>query len=173
MTLDYRTASSRCSTLCGRPTAVSRGGTTTASLTTKGTFDLDVVNVDVAMWDVMQAVNVRGTRILMCKHAVPLNDRVPRRLDHQHLHDQGLCGVTMTVTYGTSKEDVNALRCFVWRRRPSRDEYKLQYRSAAGPRRSPRRSHSRLKISDDRSTKSSSKPAWCSASASRRTSPKN
>lgn len=42
-----------------------------AGVTNKAAFDFDVVNMDVAMWDEIQAVNVRGT-MLMCKHSVPL-----------------------------------------------------------------------------------------------------
>ena len=79
-----------------------------AGLTTKGAFDLDVVNMDVAMWDVMQAVNVRGT-MLMCKHAVPLMIESRGGSIINISSDQGLCGDTMTVAYGTSKGAVNAL----------------------------------------------------------------
>lgn len=83
-----------------------------AGLTTKGAFDLDVVNMDVAMWDMMQAVNVRGT-MLMCKHAVPLMIESGGGSIINISSDQGLCGDTMTVAYGTSKGAVNSLTRFV------------------------------------------------------------
>ena len=83
-----------------------------AGLTTKGAYDLDVVNMDVAMWDVMQAVNVRGT-MLMCKHSVPLMIESGGGSIINISSDQGLSGDTMTAAYGTSKGAVNALTRFV------------------------------------------------------------
>jgi NAD(P)-dependent dehydrogenase (short-subunit alcohol dehydrogenase family) len=83
-----------------------------AGLTTKAAFDFDVVNMDVAMWDEMQAVNVRGT-MLMCKHAVPLMIESGGGSIINISSDQGLSGDTMTVAYGTSKGGVNALTRFV------------------------------------------------------------
>lgn len=83
-----------------------------AGLTTKGAFDLDVVNMDVAMWDMMQAVNVRGT-MLLCKHSVPLMIESGGGSIINISSDQGLSGDTVTAAYGTSKGAVNALTRFV------------------------------------------------------------
>jgi NAD(P)-dependent dehydrogenase (short-subunit alcohol dehydrogenase family) len=83
-----------------------------AGLTSKAAFDFDVVNMDVAMWDEMQAVNVRGT-MLMCKHAVPLMIESGGGSIINISSDQGLSGDTMTVAYGTSKGGVNSLTRFV------------------------------------------------------------
>jgi NAD(P)-dependent dehydrogenase (short-subunit alcohol dehydrogenase family) len=83
-----------------------------AGLTSKAAFDFDVVNMDVAMWDEMQAVNVRGT-MLMCKHAVPLMIDSGGGSIINISSDQGLSGDMMTVAYGTSKGGVNALTRFV------------------------------------------------------------
>jgi NAD(P)-dependent dehydrogenase (short-subunit alcohol dehydrogenase family) len=83
-----------------------------AGLTSKAAFDFDVVNMDVAMWDEMQAVNVRGT-MLMCKHAVPLMIDSGGGSIINISSDQSLSGDMMTVAYGTSKGGVNALTRFV------------------------------------------------------------
>ncbi len=83
-----------------------------AGLTSKAAFDFDVVNMDVAMWDEIQAVNVRGT-MLMCKHAIPLMIESGGGSIINISSDQGLSGDTMTVAYGTSKGGVNALTRFV------------------------------------------------------------
>ncbi|WP_224112460.1 SDR family NAD(P)-dependent oxidoreductase [Mycobacterium avium] len=83
-----------------------------AGLTSMAAFDFDVVNMDVAMWDQMQAVNVRGT-MLMCKHAVPLMIDSGGGSIINISSDQGLSGDMMTVAYGTSKGGVNALTRFV------------------------------------------------------------
>jgi NAD(P)-dependent dehydrogenase (short-subunit alcohol dehydrogenase family) len=83
-----------------------------AGLTSKAAFDFDVVNMDVAMWDEMQAVNVRGT-MLMCKHAVPLMIESGGGSIINISSDQGLSGDMMTVAYGTSKGGVNSMTRFV------------------------------------------------------------
>jgi NAD(P)-dependent dehydrogenase (short-subunit alcohol dehydrogenase family) len=83
-----------------------------AGLTSKAAFDFDVVNMDVAMWDEMQAVNVRGT-MLMCKHAVPLMIESGGGSIINISSDQALSGDRMTVAYGTSKGGVNSLTRFV------------------------------------------------------------
>ncbi len=83
-----------------------------AALTNKAAFDFDVVNMDVAMWDEIQAVNVRGT-MLMCKHAVPLMIDSGGGSIVNISSDQGLSGDMMTVAYGTSKGGVNSLTRFV------------------------------------------------------------
>lgn len=83
-----------------------------AAATDKAAFDFDVVNMDVAMWDEIQAVNVRGT-MLMCKHSVPLMIETGGGSIINISSDQGLSGDAMTVAYGTSKGGVNALTRFV------------------------------------------------------------
>ncbi|MGB8389894.1 SDR family NAD(P)-dependent oxidoreductase [Mycobacterium sp.] len=83
-----------------------------AGLTSKAAFDFDVVNMDVAMWDEMQAINVRGT-MLMCKHAVPLLIEAGGGSIINISSDQALSGDSMTVAYGTSKAGVNGLTRFV------------------------------------------------------------
>jgi len=83
-----------------------------AGVTNKAAFDFDVVNMDVAMWDEMQAVNVRGT-MLMCKHAVPLMIESGGGSIINISSDQALSGDSMTVAYGTSKAGVNGLSRFV------------------------------------------------------------
>lgn len=83
-----------------------------AGLTNKAAFDFDVVNMDVEMWDEIQAVNVRGT-MLMCKHAVPLMIDGGGGSIINISSDQGLSGDTMTVAYGTSKGGINSLTRFV------------------------------------------------------------
>jgi NAD(P)-dependent dehydrogenase (short-subunit alcohol dehydrogenase family) len=83
-----------------------------AGLTTKTAQDFDVVNMDVALWDEIQSVNVRGT-MLMCKHAVPLMIESGGGSIINISSDQGLSGDFMTVAYGTSKGGVNALTRFV------------------------------------------------------------
>jgi NAD(P)-dependent dehydrogenase (short-subunit alcohol dehydrogenase family) len=83
-----------------------------AGLTTKTAQDIDVVNMDVALWDEIQAVNVRGT-MLMCKHSVPLMIETGGGSIINISSDQGLSGDFMTVAYGTSKGGVNALTRFI------------------------------------------------------------
>jgi NAD(P)-dependent dehydrogenase (short-subunit alcohol dehydrogenase family) len=83
-----------------------------AGVTDKAAFDFDVVNMDVAMWDEIQSVNVRGT-MLMCKHAVPLMIESGGGSIINISSDQALSGDMMTVAYGTSKAGVNALTRFV------------------------------------------------------------
>jgi NAD(P)-dependent dehydrogenase (short-subunit alcohol dehydrogenase family) len=83
-----------------------------AGLTTKAALDFDVVNMDVAMWDEIQSVNVRGT-MLMCKHAVPLMIDSGGGSIINISSDQGLSGDAMAVAYGTSKGGVNTLTRFV------------------------------------------------------------
>ncbi|WP_203803146.1 SDR family NAD(P)-dependent oxidoreductase [Mycobacterium heckeshornense] len=83
-----------------------------AGVTNKAAFDFDVVNMDVAMWDEIQAVNVRGT-MLMCKHSVPLMIESGGGSIINISSDQALSGDSMTVAYGTSKAGVNALTRFV------------------------------------------------------------
>jgi NAD(P)-dependent dehydrogenase (short-subunit alcohol dehydrogenase family) len=83
-----------------------------AGLTKMAAFDFDVVNMDVAMWDEMQAVNVRGT-MLMCKHAVPLMIESGGGSIINISSDQGLSGDAMNVAYGTSKGGVNSMTRFV------------------------------------------------------------
>jgi NAD(P)-dependent dehydrogenase (short-subunit alcohol dehydrogenase family) len=83
-----------------------------AGLTTKTAQDFDVVNMDVEVWDEIQAVNVRGT-MLMCKHAVPLMIESGGGSIINISSDQGLSGDFMTVAYGTSKGGINALTRFV------------------------------------------------------------
>jgi len=83
-----------------------------AGLTNKAAFDFDVVNMDVAMWDEIQAVNVRGT-MLMCKHAVPLMIDSGGGSIINISSDQGLSGDMMTVAYGTSKGGINSMTRFV------------------------------------------------------------
>jgi NAD(P)-dependent dehydrogenase (short-subunit alcohol dehydrogenase family) len=83
-----------------------------AALTSKVTSDFDVVSMDVAVWDEMQAVNVRGT-MLMCKHAVPLMIDTGGGSIINISSGQSLAGDAATVAYGTSKGGVNALTRFV------------------------------------------------------------
>jgi NAD(P)-dependent dehydrogenase (short-subunit alcohol dehydrogenase family) len=83
-----------------------------AAVTNMAAFDFDVVNMDVAMWDQMQAVNVRGT-MLMCKHAIPLMIDSGGGSIVNISSDQSLSGDMMTVAYGTSKAGVNSLTRFV------------------------------------------------------------
>ena len=83
-----------------------------AALTSKAAFDFDVANMDVALWDEVQAVNVRGT-MLMCKHAVPLmiDSGGGSIINISSVH--GLSGDRTPVAYGTSKGGVNTLTRFV------------------------------------------------------------
>lgn len=83
-----------------------------AGVTDKAAFDFDVVNMDVAMWDEIQAVNVRGT-MLMCKHAVPLMIDSGGGSIINISSDQGLSGDMMTVAYGTSKGGINSMTRFI------------------------------------------------------------
>ncbi|CDO31214.1 SDR family oxidoreductase [Mycobacterium porcinum] len=83
-----------------------------AGVTNKAAFDFDVVNMDVTMWDEIQAVNVRGT-MLMCKHAVPLMIDSGGGSIINISSDQGLSGDTMTVAYGTSKGGINSMTRFI------------------------------------------------------------
>jgi NAD(P)-dependent dehydrogenase (short-subunit alcohol dehydrogenase family) len=83
-----------------------------AGVTDKAAFDFDVVNMDVAMWDEIQAVNVRGT-MLMCKHSVPLMIDSGGGSIINISSDQGLSGDMMTVAYGTSKGGINSMTRFV------------------------------------------------------------
>jgi NAD(P)-dependent dehydrogenase (short-subunit alcohol dehydrogenase family) len=83
-----------------------------AGLTTKTAQDFDVANMDVELWDEIQAVNVRGT-MLMCKHSVPLMIESGGGSIINISSDQGLSGDFMTVAYGTSKGGINSLTRFV------------------------------------------------------------
>lgn len=83
-----------------------------AGVTNKAAFDFDVVNMDVEMWDEIQAVNVRGT-MLMSKHAVPLMIDSDGGSIINISSDQGLSGDTMTVAYGTSKGGINSMTRFI------------------------------------------------------------
>lgn len=83
-----------------------------AGLTTKTAQDTDVVNMDVALWDEIHAVNVRGT-MLMCKHAVPLMIESGGGSIINISSDQGLSGDFMTAAYGTSKGGINSMTRFI------------------------------------------------------------
>lgn len=74
--------------------------------------DMDLVNMDVEVWDKVQAVNGRGT-MLMCKHAVPFMAETGGGSIINISSGTSLAGDFQSTAYASSKGTVNTLTRYV------------------------------------------------------------
>jgi NAD(P)-dependent dehydrogenase (short-subunit alcohol dehydrogenase family) len=79
-----------------------------AAATTLTGQDIDVSTMPVEVWDMMMAVNARGT-MLMCKHALPILEAGGGGSIVNISSDAAFGGDIANIAYGASKAAINAL----------------------------------------------------------------